>query len=58
MNYRPGQMLTGKPAFRRAYGPLRFAGEQTEASGQYMESAAASGRRVARSNGPSPRPHA
>lgn len=55
VNYRPGQMLTGKPAFRRAYGPLRFVGEHTEASGQYMESAAASGRRVAHSIGPAPR---
>ncbi len=47
VNYRPGQMLTDKPAFRGSYGPLRFAGEHTEASGQYMESAAASGHRVA-----------
>jgi monoamine oxidase len=54
-NYRPGQMLTAKPAFQAAYGPLRFAGEHTEAMGQYMESAARSGRRVARAIGPPPR---
>ena len=55
-NYRPGQMLEGKPAFRTAYGPLRFAGEHTEAMGQYMESALRSGRRVALEIGPAPRP--
>jgi monoamine oxidase len=50
-NYRPGQMLTAKPAFRRAYGPLRFAGEHTQPMGQYMESAVQSGRQVARAIG-------
>jgi monoamine oxidase len=54
-NYRPGQMLEGKPAFRTAYGPLRFAGEHTEAMGQYLQSALLSGRRVAREIGPAPR---
>jgi monoamine oxidase len=54
VNYRPGQMMTAKPAFRRAYGPLRFAGEHTEASGQYMESAVASGHRVAHAIGDAP----
>ena len=54
-NYRPGQMLTAKPAFREAYGPLRFAGEHTEAMGQYMESALRSGRRVAKAIGAAPR---
>ncbi len=53
-NYRPGQMLTAKPAFRTAYGPLRFAGEHTEAMGQYMESGLRSGRRVARAIGAAP----
>jgi monoamine oxidase len=53
-NYRPGQMLTVKPAFRVAYGPLRFAGEHTEGMGQYMESAVLSGRRVARAIGTPP----
>ena len=55
-NYRPGQMLAAKPAFRAAYGPLRFAGEHTEAMGQYMESAVLSGQRVARAIGAAPRP--
>ncbi len=53
-NYRPGQMLTAKPAFRTSYGPLRFAGEHTEAMGQYMESGLRSGRRVARAIGAAP----
>jgi monoamine oxidase len=56
VNYRPGQMLADKPAFRTAYGPLRFAGEHTEASGQYMESAVASGHRVAHALGRAPIP--
>ncbi|HTY72380.1 MAG TPA: FAD-dependent oxidoreductase [Actinomycetes bacterium] len=55
-NYRPGQMLTAKPAFRRAHGPLRFAGEHTEAMGQYMESAVRSGLRVAKDIGLAPHP--
>jgi monoamine oxidase len=54
-NYRPGQMMTVKPAFGQVYGPLRFAGEHTEAMGQYMESAALSGRRVAMAIGSPPK---
>jgi monoamine oxidase len=53
-NYFPGQMTTSKPAFREVYGPLRFAGEHVEPMGQYMESAARSGRKVAMAIGSPP----
>jgi monoamine oxidase len=53
-NYRPGQMTTARPLFGQAFGPLRFAGEHTEAMGQYMESAARSGRQVAAAIGSPP----
>jgi monoamine oxidase len=45
--FAPGQLLTAWGAFRSGAGPLRFAGEHTEALAGYMESAVRSGHRVA-----------
>ncbi len=52
--YRPGQVTALWPVLRSAVGPIRFAGEHTEALAGYMESAVRSGERVARAIGPAP----
>ncbi len=51
----PGQMLPNWSAMRYPVGPIRFAGEHTEALAGYMESAVRSGERVARAIGAVPR---
>jgi monoamine oxidase len=53
--YAPGQLTAYWPVLRSASGPIRFAGEHTEALAGYMESAVRSGERVARALGPAPR---
>ncbi len=44
----PRQLLTAWPAMRAGVGPIRFAGEHTEALAGYMDSAVRSGHRVAK----------
>lgn len=50
----PGQVVPFWPVLRSPIGPIRFAGEHTEALAGYMESAVRSGHRVAREIGPPP----
>ena len=50
----PGQVVPFWPVLRAPIGPIRFAGEHTEALAGYMESAVRSGHRVAREIGPPP----
>ena len=45
--FRPGQVIAFWPTLRAPLGPIRFAGEHTEALAGYMESAVRSGERVA-----------
>ena len=46
-HFRPGQLIPWWKALREPVGPIRFAGEHTEALAGYMESAVRSGERVA-----------
>lgn len=52
--FRPGQLAPFWPALREPVGPIRFAGEHTEALAGYMESAVRSGHRVAAAIGRPP----
>lgn len=51
-HFRPGQLMPWWSALRQPVGPIRFAGEHTEALAGYMESAVRSGERVAAAIGP------
>ncbi len=53
--FAPGQVVPFWPVLRAAIGPVRFAGEHTEALAGYMESAVRSGHRVAGEIGAPPR---
>lgn len=52
--WQPGQMLRFWEPIRAGVGPIRFAGEHTEARAGYMDSAVRSGRRVAADIGAPP----